>query len=108
MSEPADRSIRDARHNGTIDAVAINRATYDQIAGDYHERTGRVWPELPASVAEFAGALPGDGTEGGAGSGWVADVGCGPGRDIVQLRAVRRSCTFRWPRRRPYSPSWPG
>jgi SAM-dependent methyltransferase len=58
----------------------VNRDTYDAIALDYHARANRIWPELPAAVARFAQAVP-------AGD-WVADVGCGPGRDTALLRSA--------------------
>lgn len=59
--------------------VASNRATYDEIGVAYAELNR----ELPQSVVEsmdrFVAALPAVGI--------VADVGCGPGRDLAALRA---------------------
>lgn len=55
-----------------------NRATYDEIGAAYAELNR----ELPQSVVEsmerFLAVVPPDSL--------VADVGCGPGRDLVELR----------------------
>lgn len=54
------------------------RQTYDAIATRYAERSSRPYPELLADIAALETRLP-DG-------GLIADIGCGPGRDIDLLR----------------------
>jgi SAM-dependent methyltransferase len=80
------------------DPVRVNRATYDEIAPAYRQRAGDVWDQLRVAVRTFTEALPVAGgttaSPGAAGAGaldgagWVADVGCGPGRDTALLRAA--------------------
>ncbi len=60
-----------------MDPVAMNRDTYDVVADEYAQRNRGPFPGLVASVAEFAAAVP---------AGPVADIGCGPGRDLRLLR----------------------
>ncbi len=60
------------------DPVSITRATYDRIAENYAAANSDVPATVRDSLARFLGELmPG---------GVVADVGCGPGRDLVELR----------------------
>jgi SAM-dependent methyltransferase len=62
------------------DPTTETRATYDQIATTFHEKTRRHYPYLDTHVAWFI-----DGLRAGA---HVADIGCGPGRDCAALRAI--------------------
>lgn len=64
--------------NGSSDRVATTRLTYDQVAGDYDRRTREPTAELVAFREAFTGAVDGP----------VADLGCGPGRDLAALRAA--------------------
>lgn len=54
------------------------RHTYDAIATTYAEQSSRPYPELLADIAALAERLPT--------GALIADVGCGPGRDIDLLR----------------------
>ena len=56
--------------------MAQTRATYDRVAEDYDRRTSGPEPEFVAFRSAFAADV--DGT--------VADLGCGPGRDVAALR----------------------
>jgi SAM-dependent methyltransferase len=60
-----------------MDPVAMNRDTYELVADDYEQRHRDPHPGLVADAAEFASAVP---------AGPVADIGCGPGRDLRLLR----------------------
>ncbi|MDT7570905.1 MAG: hypothetical protein QOE05_1079 [Actinomycetota bacterium] len=60
----------------TEDPVEQTRATYDRVAADYDRRTSGPEPEFVAFRSAFAADV--DGT--------VADLGCGPGRDVAALR----------------------
>lgn len=60
----------------TEDAVASTRATYDRVAVDYDRRWRGSDPGFAAFRAAFATAAVGP----------VADLGCGPGRDLEDLR----------------------
>jgi SAM-dependent methyltransferase len=73
-----NRDLRREAWDGSGDPVAANQATYDRVAPLYRQRSGTVYPGLVRMVAGFAAAVrPG---------GWVADIGCGPGRDTALLR----------------------
>jgi SAM-dependent methyltransferase len=60
------------------DKVEQTRATYDRVAEDYDRRTSG--PEQPfvAFRSDFANTVESP----------VADLGCGPGRDVAALRAA--------------------
>jgi SAM-dependent methyltransferase len=58
------------------DLVAQTRATYDRVAEDYDRRTSGPGPEFVAFRSAFAADV----------NGTVADLGCGPGRDVAALR----------------------
>lgn len=60
------------------DALSETRSTYDRIATEYAARTPRGYPGLANDIRQFSTSVPG--------GGWVADVGCGPGRDTQLLR----------------------
>jgi SAM-dependent methyltransferase len=60
------------------DPVDTTRLTYDRIARSYAERSGTPTPELRAFRGRFAALAHGP----------VADLGCGPGRDLGELRAA--------------------
>jgi SAM-dependent methyltransferase len=62
------------------DPVTETRATYDQIAATFHERTSRHYAHLDTHVAWFVDALT-------AGA-YIVDIGCGPGRDTASLRSA--------------------
>jgi SAM-dependent methyltransferase len=55
------------------------RGTYDLITAEYARQNAAVWPDLADHVNVLTARLPPGGV--------VADVGCGPGRDIALLRA---------------------
>lgn len=59
--------------------VATTRATYDQIAQDYATANREVPDTVRASLTRFLAEMPTGGV--------VADIGCGPGRDLAELRA---------------------
>ena len=59
--------------------VGETQGTYDLITAEYARQNAAVWPDL----ADHANALTASLRPGGV----VADVGCGPGRDITLLRA---------------------
>jgi ubiquinone/menaquinone biosynthesis C-methylase UbiE len=59
------------------DELAVTRATYDVIAATFAVRTAHGHADLADDVAAMRDWV-------GAGA-WVADVGCGPGRDSVAL-----------------------
>jgi SAM-dependent methyltransferase len=60
----------------TDDPVEQTRATYDRVAEDYDRRTAGPGPEFVAFRSAFAAIV----------EGTVADLGCGPGRDVAALR----------------------
>ena len=61
-----------------VEPFEETRHTYDAIAPEYARRNAAAYPQLLGDVANFvAGLAPGS---------LVADVGCGPGRDIAVLR----------------------
>jgi SAM-dependent methyltransferase len=72
------REVTKESWDGSGDPVGANRATYDRVAPLYRQRSGTVYPRLVEMVAGFAAAVPR--------GGWVADIGCGPGRDTALLR----------------------
>ncbi len=59
--------------------VQTNRATYDEVAAAYAELNHDLPQTVVESLDRFVAALPPDAA--------VADVGCGPGRDLAALRA---------------------
>jgi trans-aconitate methyltransferase len=65
-------------------AVQTTRATYDEIAVAYRERSWRPFDRLDR-IASLRAMLPADAT--------VADVGCGPGHHTAVLRAHRVRAT---------------
>lgn len=58
------------------DLVDVTRQTYDRIAQQYDEKAGAPTPELLAFREGFASRVRGP----------VADLGCGPGRDLARMR----------------------
>jgi SAM-dependent methyltransferase len=58
--------------------VGTTRATYDLIAAEYAAANREVPASVRESLDRFLTALVPDGV--------VADVGCGPGRDLAELR----------------------
>jgi len=62
------------------DALAVTRSTYDEIAGQFAQAQSQGYPELTTDMHWFAAQIPTDSR--------VADVGCGPGRDLARLRAL--------------------
>ena len=63
------------------DVVQQTRCSYDRVAVDYDRRAATVTPEYVAFRDTFAADALGRG-------GPVADLGCGPGRDLLALRAA--------------------
>jgi SAM-dependent methyltransferase len=61
-----------------VDPLAVTRSTYDVIAPEFARAQVQGYPELAADLRWLAGQLPS--------GALVADVGCGPGRDLVLLR----------------------
>jgi SAM-dependent methyltransferase len=59
--------------------VVETQGTYDLITAEYARQNAAVWPNLVDHLNVLATSLPPGGV--------VADVGCGPGRDIALLRA---------------------
>jgi SAM-dependent methyltransferase len=62
----------------TEDPVEQTRATYDRVAEDYDRTTKAPSPELLAFRDAFIASVTGP----------VADLGCGPGRDLGAVRAT--------------------
>jgi SAM-dependent methyltransferase len=60
-------------------AVGETQGTYDLITAEYARQNAAVWPNLADHANALTASLPPGGV--------VADVGCGPGRDIALLRA---------------------
>jgi SAM-dependent methyltransferase len=58
--------------------IAETRQTYDLITAEYARRNAATWPHLANHISELGASLPPGSV--------VADVGCGPGRDITLLR----------------------
>ena len=64
---------------GSQQRIAETRRTYDLIAPDYARQNSVAAAEVAERLEELAGSVP-------AGS-VVADIACGPGRDVMTLRA---------------------
>jgi ubiquinone/menaquinone biosynthesis C-methylase UbiE len=64
---------------GGQEQIAETRQTYDLIAAEYARRNPVAAAEVAGRLDELAASVP-------AGS-VVADIGCGPGRDVMMLRA---------------------
>ena len=62
----------------TDDPVDQTRATYDRVAEDYDRTTKEPSPELLVFRDRFVAEVTGP----------VADLGCGPGRDLGAMRAA--------------------
>lgn len=62
------------------DPVGETQATYDLITAEYARQNAAAWPDLADHVSVLTASLPAGGV--------VADVGCGPGRDIALLRGA--------------------
>lgn len=60
------------------DPVQLTRETYDRIATSYDEQTRLGSPELAAHRRAFTGRVTGP----------IADLGCGPGRDLELLGGI--------------------
>jgi SAM-dependent methyltransferase len=60
------------------DPVGETRGTYDLIAPEYARQNAAAWPNLVDQINVLTASLPAGGV--------VADVGCGPGRDVAFLR----------------------
>lgn len=58
--------------------IAETQRTYDLITAEYARRTAAAWSHLANHISVLGASLPPGSV--------VADVGCGPGRDIVLLR----------------------
>lgn len=63
------------------DLVQRTRETYDLVAEDYDRRTSGPEPEFVAFRSAFVDDVDGP----------VADLGCGPGRDLAAIRAADRA-----------------
>lgn len=61
------------------DPVGETQETYDLITAEYARRNATAWSNLADHISILTASLPPGGV--------VADVGCGPGRDIALLRA---------------------
>jgi SAM-dependent methyltransferase len=75
----AARTAAPARVDGMSDPIVETQRTYDLIAPEYARRNSSVDQRLVEDLDSMTAALP-------AGS-LVADIGCGPGREIALLRA---------------------
>lgn len=60
------------------DSSAVTRSAYDVIAAAFARAQALGYPELLDDMRAFAGGLPSRAR--------VADIGCGPGRDLALLR----------------------
>lgn len=74
MPAAAEHPSRD-----TDQAIRATRATYDEVGESYAAENGSVPETVRESLDWFVAAL--------APGAVVADVGCGPGRDLAELRA---------------------
>jgi len=61
------------------DAFTVTRSTYDVIAPEFAKAQALAYPELATDIRWLSDQIPPGGR--------VADVGCGPGRDLALLRA---------------------
>jgi ubiquinone/menaquinone biosynthesis C-methylase UbiE len=61
------------------DAFMVTRSTYDLIAPEFARAQALAYPELDADMQWLSDQVPP--------AGRIADVGCGPGRDLALLRA---------------------
>lgn len=64
---------------GSQEQIAETQQTYDLIASEFARRNSVAAAEVAERLDELAASVP-------AGS-VVADIGCGPGRDVMVLRA---------------------
>lgn len=87
--ESVHPSQRQDEHNGAVtenrcgaasdnSPVAVTRQTYDLIAPVFAERTAKPAPEQVQLLDRLVSTVPA--------GGLVADIGCGPGRDVALLR----------------------
>jgi hypothetical protein len=74
MTEPSGHALA-----GGHEQIAETRQTYDLIAAEFARRNPVAAAEVAGRLDELAASVP-------AGS-VVADIGCGPGRDVMMLRA---------------------
>jgi SAM-dependent methyltransferase len=65
--------------SNTSDPVGETQETYDLITTEYARQNAAAWSDLTDHLSVMTASLPPGGV--------VADVGCGPGRDIEFLRA---------------------
>jgi SAM-dependent methyltransferase len=61
------------------DSAGETLETYDLITAEYARRNAAAWPDLADHISVLTAGVPPGGV--------VADVGCGPGRDIALIRA---------------------
>ena len=64
---------------GGQEQIAETRQTYDLIAPEYARQNSVAAEEVAQRLGELAASV--------ASAGVVADIGCGPGRDVMVLRA---------------------
>jgi len=64
---------------GGQEQIAETRQTYDLIASEYARQNSVAAEEVAQRLGELAASV--------ASAGVVADIGCGPGRDVMVLRA---------------------
>jgi SAM-dependent methyltransferase len=64
--------------SNTSDPVGETQETYDLIAAEWERQNAVPWPDLTDHLGVMTASLPPGGV--------VADVGCGPGRDVALLR----------------------
>ena len=69
----------EANPSNASDPVGETQETYDLITAEYARRNASAWSNLADHIGILTASLPPGGV--------VADVGCGPGRDIALLRA---------------------
>jgi SAM-dependent methyltransferase len=70
---------RGTQDEPSADLVETTRATYDGVGEMYAAANREVPDSVRESLVRFLAGLPSDAV--------VADVGCGPGRDLAELRA---------------------
>jgi SAM-dependent methyltransferase len=61
------------------DPVGETQETYDLITAEYARQNAAAWSNLADHIRILTASLPPGGV--------VADIGCGPGRDIALIRA---------------------